>query len=288
MNELPELAAIAPAARGAPTPPPGSRARMTEMASLRAEGVSLAEIAARFDVSRERVRQILDAFGGPDPGDVAAAKRRRTEACVDARIDELLVLWRAGENVVRAASRLGLPASACRAAIARCATPVDRAARRASLAVARTSTTYSDDDLHVALAHATRRLGHAPTAKEYDVLARMLGLPSLATVLKRLGGWSRPAPAAVPSPAARTRHRRWTPDACREAVRRAADELGEIPSVAAYERLARGRADLPSSSTIRNRLGRWSVLAARVAAQRELAQQSQARARSSAQALAGP
>jgi hypothetical protein len=61
---------------------------------------------------------------------------------------------------------------------------------------------------------------------------------------------------------------------------RAADELGEIPSVLAYERFAAGRSDMPSSATIRNRLGRWSTLAARLAAQRQLAQQAQTRTRS--------
>jgi hypothetical protein len=47
--------------------------------------------------------------------------------------------------------------------------------------------------------------------------------------------------------------------------------------VLTYERFAAGRSDLPSSATIRNRLGRWSSLAARVAAHRQLAQQAQPR-----------
>jgi len=70
-----------------------------------------------------------------------------------------------------------------------------------------------------------------------------------------------------------------------EALRRAADELGELPSVLDYERIAAGRSDLPSSTTIRNRLGRWSSLTARLAAQRELARQVQVRAQSAAGAL---
>jgi len=69
-------------------------------------------------------------------------------------------------------------------------------------------------------------------------------------------------------------------------LRRVVDELGEIPSVLAYERLAAGRSDLPSSATLRNRLGRWSFIAARLAAQRELAQQAQLRARTASAALA--
>ncbi|MEA2154156.1 MAG: hypothetical protein QOE11_296 [Solirubrobacteraceae bacterium] len=48
----------------------------------------------------------------------------------------------------------------------------------------------------------------------------------------------------------------------------------------AYERFAAGRSDLPSSATIRNRLGRWSSLVTRLAAQRELARHGQAFAQS--------
>lgn len=113
--------------------------------------------------------------------------------------------------------------------------------------------------------------------------------PSLPTVLNRMGGWSNAVTAAGLLPAARrapARQRRWTEDACWDALRRVVDELAEIPSVLAYERVAAGRSDLPSAATIRNRLGRWSSLAARLAAQRELADQTQVRSRSSAGALA--
>jgi hypothetical protein len=89
-----------------------------------------------------------------------------------------------------------------------------------------------------------------------------------------MGGWSKAVSAAGLRPAtaapSRARGRRWTEDACWDALRRAVDELGEIPSVLGYERFAAGRADLPSSATVRNRLGRWSSLATRLAAQREL------------------
>jgi hypothetical protein len=42
--------------------------------------------------------------------------------------------------------------------------------------------------------------------------------------------------------------------------------------VLSYERHAAGRRDLPSSATLRNRLGRWSAITAQLAAERELAQ----------------
>jgi hypothetical protein len=264
-----------PDACGACTLVPGSLQRVREMASLREQGWSLDEIALRYGVSRERVRQILHAHGGPGPQEIAEARRRRAEQQAEARIDELLALWRAGEGTGSAAGKLGLQAVACRSTIERFATEVDRAARRANMAGGRGARTWSDRDIILALTSVCERLERIPSAKEYSALARDLRYPSLATILNRMGGWSiavaaaglRPAPPA----SSRARTRRWNDDACWDAMRRAVQELGEIPSVLAYERLAAGREDLPSSATIRNRLGRWSAIATRLAAQGELA-----------------
>jgi uncharacterized protein (DUF433 family) len=271
-----------PAACDGCTLVPGSLQRVLQMAALRAQGWSLDEIALRYEVSRERVRQILRAHGGPEPQDIAVARRRRAERLAEERIDELLVLWRAGDGAAAAAARLGLQAAACRATIERFASDVDRAARRASLARARAAPRYSDGDITLALTSAAAQLGRAPSAKEYAAIARGGRLPSLATVLNRMGGWSNALVSAGLRAAApaRPRSRRWTEEACWSALVGAVDELGEIPSVLAYERFAAGRSDLPSSATIRNRLGRWSSLTARVAAHRQLAQQAQARGRS--------
>jgi hypothetical protein len=255
---------------------PGSLQRVREMAALREQGWSLDEIALRYEVSRERVRQILRAHGGPDALKVADARRRRAEQQAEARVDELLALWRAGEHTHDVAGRLGLQAVACRSTIERFATDVDRAARRAAMAGARGARTYSDRDIILALTSAAKRLDRVPSAKEYAQLARELGFPSLATVLNRMGGWSNAVAAAGLRPAAaassrRARSRRWTEEACWQALTRVVAELGEVPSVLAYERFAAGRDDLPSSATIRNRLGRWSSLVTRLAAERELA-----------------
>jgi transposase len=253
---------------------PGTPQRIRQIRALRERGHSLDEIALRFGVSRERVRQILRAHGAPDPELVADARRRRAAQLAEERIDELLVLWRAGAEPGGAATTLGLQAAACRSTIARFATEVDKAARRASLSGARGAQTYSERDIVVALRAVAAGLGRVPSAKEYALLARGLELPSLPTVLNRMGGWTRAVRAAgmtplVPSGSARPR--RWTQSACWSALRRVVDELGEIPTVLSYERHAAGRPDLPSSATLRNRLGRWSAISAQLAAERELA-----------------
>lgn len=271
---LPAPTLVDPEACDACTLVPGSLQRVREMTALREQGWSLDEIALRYEVSRERVRQILRAHGGPDPLKVADARRRRAEQRAEARVDELLALWRSGEAAGDVAGKLGLQAVACRSTIERFATDVDRAARRATMAGARGARTYSDRDIILALTSVSDRLGRIPSAKEYAAAARELLYPSLATVLNRMGGWSNAVAAAGLRPAAarpaRARARRWTEDACWGALRRAVDELGEIPSVLAYERFAAGRDDLPSSATVRNRLGRWSALITRLAAEREL------------------
>jgi hypothetical protein len=251
----------------------GSLPRASAMARLREQGHSLDEIALRFAVSRERVRQILRAHGGPDTRNVAEARRRRAEQRVEARVAELLALWRAGEELGRAASVLGLPTAICRDAIARYASELDRFERKASLARARDgATTYSDRDIIAAVSSMAARLGRVPSAKEYALLARELGLPCLTTVANRMGGWTKAVRAAglIPvSVPARTRSRRWTAEACWAAMHRVTAELGQIPTVGGYDRHAAGRADLPSSETVRNRLGRWSTVTTRLATERE-------------------
>lgn len=244
------------------------------MAALRERGWSLDEIALRYLVSRERVRQILIAHGGLNSADVAEARRRRAEVLAEARINELLARWRSGQDPGSAAADLGLQATACRSTIERFASEVDRAARRASMAGARTrAPMYSDRDIIVALTSVAARLGRVPSPKEYAGLARELEFPSLPTVLNRMGGWTSAVKAAGMTPLSqprRTRGQRWTPEACWAALRVAVDELGQIPSVLAYERHASDRDDLPSSATVRNRLGRWSSITTKLAAEREL------------------
>jgi len=257
---------------------PGTPQRIMQMRALRERGWSLDEIALRFGVSRERVRQILRAHGAPDPELVADARRRRTAQLAESRVDELLALWRAGAETGSAASSLGLQAAACKSTIARFATEVDKAARQASLSGARGAQTYSDRDILVALRAVAAGLGRVPSAKEYALTARGLDLPSLPTVLNRMGGWSSAIQAAGMTPVAphtSSRTRRWTDSACWDALRRVVDELGQIPTVLSYERHAAGRPDLPSSATVRNRLGRWSAITAQLAAERELARNAQ-------------
>jgi hypothetical protein len=133
---------------------------------------------------------------------------------------------------------------------------------------------YSERDILAALTATAMALGHVPSPREYVPLARDLGLPSLPTVLNRMGDWTSAIRAAGMRPRTanrRARQRRWTEDACWEALRRVVDEIGEMPTVLSYQCHTADRPDLPSAATVRNRLGRWSSIITRLAAERELA-----------------
>ena len=242
------------------------------MAALREQGLSLDEVALRFGVSRERVRQILHVHGGPARRVVISARHRRAEEQLTAHADELLALWRGGAQLRHAAVALGLPLTACRAAITRLATERDRAVRRANLASSRVIvTTYSDDDIIRAVRGLAAGLQRVPSAADYAPVGREPGYPSLATVINRMDGWSNAVHAAglseVSTPG-RARARRWTAEACWAALHSVAAELGEIPTIARYDRHATGRTGLPSSATLRNRLGRWSAITTQLAIER--------------------
>jgi hypothetical protein len=253
---------------------PASLQRAAAMAMLREQGHGLDEIARRFDVSRERVRQILRTHGGPDSRDVAEARRRRAERQLEERAGELLARWRAGEEMTRAAKALGLSVVACRTAIERYGTEADRVARKTSLARTRAVTPrYTERDIIAAVSAVAANLGRVPRVKEYVALARELGLPCLTTVANRMGGWTNAVratglrPVSIPP---RARPRRWTAEACWAAMHRVVDELGQIPTVGRYDRHTADRPDLPSSETVRLRLGRWSAITTQLAAERQL------------------
>ena len=152
------------------------------------------------------------------------------------------------------------------------ATDVDRAARKAHLAGASRAQTYSDRDLILALTSVASRVGRVPSAKEYATSARALNYPSLPTILNRMGGWAHALRAAGMEPLSAPRRAQAPLDrgvVLGVAARRRRGARRD-PDGLAYERHAAGRPELPSSATLRNRLGRWSSIATQLAAQREL------------------
>lgn len=245
-------------------------ARDAAIVLARGRGDTLGEIAARFGLSTERVRQIVALAGTVDRRAARRARSARDRAAAQERAAEMLAAWRAGAGYGEIAVELGVSRVCVEAVLKAQVTAVDRLARRRILAAGQNgdSRCHTDAQLLEAVREVARRDGGAPTGKRYDEIARAQGLPSISTIENRLGGWNAALRAAGFTPAryGRTSYTvRWSEDACLEAARRAADELGGIPSLREYELLSRGRDDLPSAATLRKRVGSWSQLTVRLA-----------------------
>jgi hypothetical protein len=149
---------------------------------------------------------------------------------------------------------------------------------RTELGIAgRRARSFSDEQLLAGVRAVGECVGHTPSRGDYERLAKSLGLASHPTVCVRCGSWSGALRAAGFEPAVQKRAyaKKWDAQACREALERVADELGDWPRYRHYEQLAAGRADLPSAALLRRRLGPWSQIAAALRERRGAAEAAQ-------------
>jgi DNA-binding CsgD family transcriptional regulator len=254
---------------GAITPGPNGEATFDERAldivARRMRGDTLSEVAAAHGISRERVRQILRGHG-VDANAALSARHATLLAGAEARREEILRAYRRGDRPEQIAREVDIASSAVRALLDTAITPADRAHRRANRHKGGAQQ-FSDEDLIAAVREVADRYGRTPTTTEYSRAAAGGMLPSLPLIHNRLG-WRETVARAGLTPRGSLRreyHQRWTPEACRHALRRIVVETGEVPTVAQYETLAQLDDTLPSSATVRNRLGRWSTVTADLA-----------------------
>ncbi len=251
----------------------GLSARNREILDLRLRGLTLAEIGGRFGLTRQRVAQIVDRAGRPAAAEVLAARHAAEARRARARSGEVMERWRAGLTLARIASELRLTVRAVREVVDELASAGDRAARSRAQSVSRRPG-YSDRELIVCVRRVAARVGGAPSAAEYARHARELGVPGPQTVAARLGGWRQALRAAGLGARYAIRGRcwrRWDEEACWRALESVSDQLGDPPRYARYQRLAAGRADLPSAATVRARLGAWSDIVVGLAMSRAAA-----------------
>ena len=246
-------------------------ARDAAIVLARGRGDTFGEIAARFGLSTERIRQIVAAAGTVDRSTARRARMARDRLAAQERRGEVLAAWRAGAAPAKIAADVGLPRKCIEAVMREHLTAADRSARRRALGADRNGALrrHSDAQLLAAVREAARREGEVPTGKRYGEIARLRGLPSISTIENRLGGWNAALQAAglTPANAGRSSYTvRWTEEACLEAVAPLVSRLADLPSLGRYEEIAQGRADLPSGATLRKRFGSWSMLAARLEA----------------------
>jgi hypothetical protein len=127
-------------------------------------------------------------------------------------------------------------------------------------AVQRLAISYSNDELLATLRSVAAKHGKC-TTETYAAAERAGEVkPSNATICQRFGGWSNALHAAgLPSIAVGPYRTRISESVMLDAVRRCADDIGRIPSVAEYQGWSMGR-DVPKAAIIRRRLGGWRAV----------------------------
>jgi hypothetical protein len=234
--------------------------RLSAIAAGLAAGKTYAEIGLELGVSRQRVEQLVKKHRPdvPRPKQRSAIRRTRASAEWDAAWGEVVRdVAERHSSIAAIAAELGQPE-----------TDVARFLRNNGLRPAgprRQAPTFSDDDLLTAVRNAASAVGEPLTAVRYSEWAEQQAhdrAPSQPTIFNRFGSWVAACAAAGvrPGDASRpTYTRTWTSEGCLEVLRKWLDTQPATTSVAAYEATrARSVDDMPSSPTIRNRLGGWA------------------------------
>lgn len=232
------------------------------MLRLYREGeLSLEEIGERYDLTRERIRQIVAAAGEPprSRGAVARRKARKREQEQRERLTEDILRLREQMGNGRVAKQLGVSAELVRKV-------VQDHLNKYELRILHhgQGKRYEEGFMFDCLRRAAVEAGNPEgpiSTNEYDRIARRHGgWPTHQTFLLRWGRWG----DACERAGLKTRNRgggwrvdRISREACLDAVRFVRNEIGEIPGAQRYDREARKRPALPSMATVRNRCGGW-------------------------------
>lgn len=223
---------------------------------MRAEGASLQVIADAFQLTRERVRQIIREADGPSREDAINA-RRASSALARAELrSRALQLCRAdpGYTMDSLAAALGVRISTLRAALG-------DDARRYLVATHRSQTLFTDEVLLEQLRQADAMVTGPLTVRRYNGVRAHVGGASAPLLLQRFGSWRAACAAAGVQhgrPARDNYARRWTTEELVSAVAQYLSTDGVRGSFADYERWARSVPSAPSGQTIRTQLGLWS------------------------------
>jgi hypothetical protein len=242
---------------------PEPATREQRMVEMRLGGATLGAIGAEFGLSRERVRQIIQAVGGPSPAEVRAralarslAREAEARSETEAALRELLAT-RGAQSVQEAVEALGLG----EAMVVRF-WPEDLGhllIRPAGYA----NQTWTDGQILDVIRSAA--IYEFPlTANAYSELVRVGEVkgPSLPRVTQRFGGWIAACELAGVEPGQTLRsayESRWTDAELLSFVREYLVDSSWPNSAHRFDEWRRQVApDAPSFQTIRNRLGTWS------------------------------
>jgi Homing endonuclease associated repeat/Sigma-70, region 4 len=232
------------------------------MYDLYATGATLEEVGARFGLTRERVRQVFRDAGLPTRSITETQSLRRDRA-VHQHSEEICAAFSRYQDVADVARELDIPRVVVKEVVeAHFPPPMRRRHRKAA------TPKYSVEELIACLREASAAVGGPLTVGGYARYAEgrqaedSRSWPSTHTYVKRFGSWRNALlRARLPvAPSRRSRSRRKFSDQdCIHALREAAETIEQVPTITAYNDIARSsRGRLPSAMTITNRLGTWS------------------------------
>ncbi len=229
--------------------------RNRAICARRAQGDTLAAIAHDFGLTRERVRQIIRAAGGPSSATARAERAAKRAQADHAAAERLRDLYRRHP----AASRSELAALS--------GVPTDRIKdllgddARFLVSPKQRARQYSDDDIFSAMRAAAGLFDGPLSHQRYASVSAEVGGPSVPRILQRFGTWLQACEQAGVQAGRRPKreyHRKWSPG---DVLGWVATYLGspDCPGTyQGYDQWARGTIGAPSAATMRNTLGPWS------------------------------
>lgn len=234
--------------------------RVARMYALYNEGATLQEVGERFDLTRERVRQLFREHDLPVRSVAEAmALRRALEAQNLTRA--IREAFAETHDIAKVAARCGVPRSLAREVIEEEFEPREWRKQKAA------HKKYSDEELLDFLRRASAAIGGVMSGGAYDKFARAKKTkdgrpwPTKQTAMLRFGSWREALieaglPTNPSSPIAG--QILFDQGQCVDALRAAARHFGRPPTVSEYDEFARqSNGALPSAATVRNRLGKW-------------------------------
>ena len=235
--------------------------RVARMMRLRRDGHTLEAISQQSGVTRERVRQLLKAYGGPTASEVREAAARRAEQEERAMADRLrnFLVESGPVTVDDAAAETGLAPQ-----VVSRVWPHDLAYLRLHSA-GHIEPQWTDDEILNSIREAAL-YDHPLTTTAYSELVSVGEIrgPSIARVGQRFGSWSAACEAAgvEPGPTHRDNYdSRWSDDDILRVVRAYLLDPDAPNSFHRFDEWKRSHApDGPSGPTVRNRLGPWSTV----------------------------
>lgn len=234
----------------------GRRGRIIDLYNA---GSTYDEIGREFNVTRERVRQLLNQYGV----ELRPRADRRYESAFPARAEEVEALFLHLRDDDAVADATGLEASIVRRFANECIPDPDVLRRRPK----RRSARYSDDELVACLRTAATELENPLAHARYAEWSRGRSLdgerpwPGPQGMMLRFGSWRNTlARAGLPAnPSAGPDPRFELSDAV-DAMARAWTETGKPPTVESYDNWRAGREQFPASATARKFVEGWDEL----------------------------